>query len=125
MPQDVETSRIANATTKREQHEEIESDPIEGLAKHLHWALEKYDPTDDPTWDCLDDDPTDDPTWDCLDEHQREIYRATVRSFLCRRGLLLAALRDRPRSGHSVMRRHAEAGEHANSDHDHLQRPID
>jgi hypothetical protein len=112
MPQDVETSRIANATTKREQHEEIESDPIEGLAKHLHWALEKYDPTDDPTWDCLD-------------EHQREIYRATVRSFLCRRGLLLAALRDRPRSGHSVMRRHAEAGEHANSDHDHLQRPID
>jgi hypothetical protein len=81
MPQDVETSRIANAAIEPVEHEEIESGPIEELAKHLHWTLERYDPTSDPTWDCLND-------------HQREIYRATIRSLLCRRGLLEAALRE-------------------------------
>jgi hypothetical protein len=82
MTLDVETSHIANAATEPEGHGTLDCDPVEELAKHLHWALEKYDPTDDPTWDQLDD-------------HQREIYRATVKSLLCRRGLLLGALGNR------------------------------
>jgi hypothetical protein len=111
MPQDVETSRIANAAIAPEEHEEIESGPIEELAKHLHWALEKYDPTDDSTWDDLDD-------------HQREIHRATIRSLLCRRGLLLMALRDRSRPSDSIVRRHAETGEQTNTNYNHLKGTI-
>jgi hypothetical protein len=55
--------------------------PIEELAEYLHFSLEKYDPTDDPVWEELT-------------EHQKEIYRTTVRAMLSQRVLIEAALRD-------------------------------
>jgi len=55
------------------------TDAIEILAARLHWALEKYDPNDAPLWKDLD-------------EHGREVCRATVRSLMCRRDAIIAAL---------------------------------
>ena len=55
------------------------TEAIERLAERVHFLLEKYDPTGDPDWDALTD-------------HQKEIFRATIRGVLESRDLLMAAL---------------------------------
>jgi hypothetical protein len=45
---------------------------IDRLAERLHFLLEKYDPSDAADWDTLTD-------------HQKEVFRATIRGLLnCR-----------------------------------------
>jgi hypothetical protein len=53
--------------------------PIESLAERLWFLLEKFDPTGQSDWEHLTD-------------HQKEVYRATVRGLLCCRDLIGRAL---------------------------------
>ena len=55
---------------------ETEEQAIESLSQRLHFLLERYDPTCDPEWHGLTD-------------HQKEIYRATVRGLLADPSLVL------------------------------------
>jgi hypothetical protein len=52
---------------------------IEILARSLRDLLERFDPTEEPEWHELSD-------------HQREIYRATVRGLLVKKAALQVAL---------------------------------
>jgi hypothetical protein len=52
---------------------------IELLAQHLHWTMERFDPSEDETWEGMT-------------EVQREFFRACVRELLCERELVSVAL---------------------------------
>ena len=52
---------------------------IERLAQRLHFASERFDPSDEPSWEHLR-------------EIQREFHRACVRELLHEKELLLVAL---------------------------------
>jgi hypothetical protein len=51
---------------------------IEVLAEHLHWEMERMDPTDDDNWAAMS-------------EFRRDFYRLCVRSLLSRKDLILTA----------------------------------
>jgi hypothetical protein len=58
------------------------AEAVEALARHLHWTMERFDPSDDER----------ESEWDTLTEPEREFYRSCVREFLLERRLVLAAL---------------------------------
>lgn len=53
----------------------------ERLARHLHWSMERLDPTDSPNWDTMS-------------ERDRDLYRQCVKTLLCDVALIEAALEE-------------------------------
>ena len=53
--------------------------PIEQLARHLHWHMERLEPTDEPEWDSLSN-------------FQKEFYRLCVEGILELRSTIERAL---------------------------------